>query len=204
MSLRPDLQIIADLIPAGARVLDVGCGGGELLAWLKTHKQVDARGLEIEQAKVSQCIGKGLSVIQGNAEADLSFYRKNSLEVVVLSRTLQAMQDPVNILKEILRIGQQAIVSIPNFGYWKNRFYFCLKGQMPVTATLSYEWYNTPNIHFCTLRDFVALCDALGLEITQRIFVDYQGNRSRFQQGIWLPNLLAEQGVFVIRKKPSA
>lgn len=195
---RPDLKLIANLVPEGAKVLDVGCGDGELLAWLANHKRVDARGLEMDQAKVREAIARGLAVIQGNAETDLSTYRKKSYDIVVLSRTLQAMHDPQEVLKQILRIGNQAIVSIPNFGYWKNRVYLSVKGRMPVTSTLSYAWHNTPNIHFCTLVDFHDFCQELGLEISRRICVDLSGSRSRFQQGRFLPNLMAEQAVFVI------
>lgn len=199
--IRPDLQLIADLIPPGAKVLDVGCGEGELLAWLKAHKTVDARGLEMSSDRVTQAISRGLSVIQGNAETDLHFYRQHSHDIVVLSRTLQAMHDPVAVLHEILRIGERAIVSIPNFGYWKNRAYLGMKGRMPVTKTLSYAWFNTPNIHFCTLRDFVDLCNEQSILIENRISVDREGQKSLFQHGISLPNLLAEQAVFVLRKK---
>lgn len=192
--LRNDLHVISQLIPMGVRVLDVGCGDGELLAWLKAHKQVDGRGLEMEHDKVTSCISKGLSVIQGNAESDLHFYPDKSHDIVVLSRTLQAMHDPLSILKKIIRIGSKAIVSIPNFGYWKNRAYLAFKGKMPVTSTLSYEWYNTPNIHFCTLKDFVLLCRDQQIQIHERIFIDHTGYITRGK----IPNLLAEQGIFVI------
>jgi methionine biosynthesis protein MetW len=181
--LRPDLQMIADLVPIGAKLLDVGCGDGALLAWLKAH---------------TQAIARGLSVIQGNAETDLHFYRKASHDIVVLSRTLQAMHDPVAVLQEILRIGKQAIISIPNFGYWKNRAYLGLRGRMPVTKTLTYEWYNTPNIHFCTLHDFVDLCALQKIQIHQRIYLRNDGQKSLLQRGIAIPNVLAEQALFVL------
>jgi methionine biosynthesis protein MetW len=196
--LRSDLQLIADLVPKGTKVLDVGCGDGELLAWLAAHKQVDARGLEMDQGKVREAIARGLPVIQGNAETDLSTYRKKSYDSVILSRTLQAMHDPQEILKQILRIGNQVIVSIPNFGYWKNRTHLGFKGRMPVTSTLTYAWHNTPNIHFCTLADFELLCEELGIKILQRICVNLAGERSVIQKGTTLPNLLAEQAVFVL------
>ncbi len=190
--------MIADLVPIGAKLLDVGCGDGALLAWLKAHKQVDGRGLEFSADKVTQAIARGLSVIQGNAETDLHFYRKASHDIVVLSRTLQAMHDPVAVLQEILRIGKQAIISIPNFGYWKNRAYLGLRGRMPVTKTLTYEWYNTPNIHFCTLHDFVDLCALQKIQIHQRIYLRNDGQKSLLQRGIAIPNVLAEQALFVL------
>ncbi len=199
--LRADLQVLANLVPQGAKVLDVGCGDGELLAWLVAHKQADARGLEMQQQRVKNCISKGLSVIQGNAEIDLEFYLAQSYDVVILSRTLQAMHDPVEILNQIIRIGIQVIVSIPNFGYFKNRIHLGMKGRMPVTSTLAYAWHNTPNIHFCTIRDFIELCQKQGISVEDHVYVGKEGKKSLFQGGLMLPNLLSEQGIFLLRGK---
>ncbi len=199
--LRPDLRIIADLIPHGVKLLDIGCGEGELMAWLAANKQVDTRGMEKDQQEVSACVAAGLSVIQGDAEQDLPYYPDKSYDYVVLSRTLQAMHDPKYILSELVRIGHHAIVSVPNFAYWKNRLYLALKGRMPVTKTLAYEWYNTPNIHFCTLRDMRILCEEMGITIERRINMTYRGEPSWFSGSDTLSNLLAEQGVFVMHKE---
>ena len=199
-TLRTDLQIIADLIQPNTQVLDVGCGDGQLLSWLAAHKNVHARGLEAELKLVRKCVETGVAVVQGDAEVDLEYYPKKSYDYVVLSRTLQTMLDPQMILNQIVDIGKQAIVSIPNFAYWKNRLYLGFKGRMPVTSTLTYEWYNTPNIHFCTLKDFVVLCQQNGIQIHQQLFVTSKGVRIRQDTGLSLANLTAEQGIFVISR----
>lgn len=198
--LRPDLKTIADMIPAGATLLDVGCGEGDLLAWLTREKQVAGRGMELSQAGVNRCIARGLSVIQGDADVDLEFYPDNAVDYAVLSQTLQTLRHPRQVLEHMVRIGRHAIVSVPNFGHWKNRLYLALKGRMPVTSRLSYTWYETPNIHFCTISDFVELCETLHLAIEQRHYVTHQGVRSAFQNNSGLANLFGEQGVFMIRK----
>jgi methionine biosynthesis protein MetW len=199
--LRPDLQLIADLIPRESAVLDVGCGSGELLAWLKSYKQVEARGLEAAPEGVAACISKGLAVVQGDAEIDLAYYGDKSFDVVVLSRTLQAMHEPLKILERLVDIGQQVIVSIPNFAYWRNRLHLGLKGRMPVTRSLTYQWYDTPNIHFCTLKDFVALCKQCGITIHQCHYLGIDGSEKKWPLPFDTANLLAEQGVFVISRK---
>lgn len=199
--LRPDLRAIAGLVPEGSSVLDVGCGEGELLAWLAQEKNVRGRGIEISQGNVNRCIAKGLAVIQGDADTDLKFYPDNACEVVILSQTLQTLRAPKDVLEHLVRIGRHAVVSVPNFGHWKNRLHLLLKGRMPVTKSLSHQWYDTPNIHFCTIRDFVMLCEELGLEIEQRLYVSNQGTPARFKsRGGGLANLFGEQGVFVVRK----
>lgn len=195
-----NVEHIAQFVPEGATVLDVGCGNGELLAELVEKKSVKGRGIELQPDRVSECIAKGLAVVQGNAETDLAYYLSDSFDVVILSRTLQAMHDPVAVLNHIIRIGRRAIVAIPNFGFWKNRYYLGLVGRMPVTKTLTYAWYNTPNIHFCTIRDFEVLCKEQEISIMGRHFVNREGCSSLFQQGTALPNLLSEQGIFVLEK----
>lgn len=199
-NLRPDLTVIASLITPGARVLDIGCGEGDLLAWLRDHKQVDGRGIEIDQAKVHRAIAAGIPVIQGDVNSDLAHYPDQSYDFVVLSQTLQTMQYPHKVLTELVRIGKQAIVSVPNFGHWKNRFYLAAFGKMPVTTTLSYQWYDTPNIHFCTIADFVVLAEKLGIRVEDRVMVDAQGHKAKFTgQGLYA-NLFGEQGVFLLKK----
>lgn len=199
-TLRPDLQAIADLVPPSARVLDIGCGEGELLAWLQQHRQVDARGIEIATDKVNCAIAAGVPVIQGDIETDLAFFPEHAFDVVILSQTLQALRDPRAVLGELMRVGKTAIVSVPNFGHWKNRMYLGFRGRMPVTKTLTYEWYDTPNIHFCTLSDFMTLCERMGIRVTKRIWVDAQGNPSRISGRGALANLLGQQGVFLLSR----
>lgn len=198
--LRPDLQVIADLIPEHAKVLDVGCGDGELLAWLAQHKKVDARGIELSQSGVNASIARGLSVIQGDADTDLREYPDKMYDCVVLSQTLQTMRDPKAVLGNLVRIGKTAIVSVPNFGYWKNRLYLLMFGRMPVTRTLSYEWYDTPNIHFCTLSDFVTLCENMHVNIDKRVYVDNRGTQAYFQGRGPFANVFGEQGIFMLSK----
>lgn len=199
--LRPDLAVIASLIRPGARVLDIGCGEGDLLDWLRAHQQVDGRGIEIDQQQVHRAIARGISVIQGDVASDLPHYPDQSYDFVVLSQTLQTMKDPRAVLQQLVRIGEQAIVSVPNFGYWKNRLQLMLTGRMPVNKTLSYEWYDTPNIHFCTITDFVILAEQLGITIEERVVVDANGQKSRFTgQGV-KANLFGQQGVFLLRAK---
>lgn len=198
--LRADLRIIADLVPENSKVLDVGCGDGELLAWLSVEKRVDGRGLELSQAGVNASIARGLSVVQGDADTDLSHYPDQSYDYVILSQTLQTMRDPKAVLESLVRIGRHAIVSVPNFGYWRNRLYLFLKGRMPVTKTLSYQWYDTPNIHFCTLADFVELCALTSIAIEKRVYVDNKGMQSSFQGKGALANIFGEQGVFMLKR----
>lgn len=200
--LRADLAVIADLIQPGARVLDVGCGDGALLKWLRDEKQVDGRGIEIDQPLVHRAIAAGIPVIQGDVDSDLPHYPDAGYDYVILSQTLQAMRDPRAVLLDLVRIGKSAIVSVPNFGHWRNRLHLALKGTMPVTKTLTYQWYDTPNIHFCTIADFVTLAESLGIAIEARVMVNGDGNKVSFRgKGRGLAaNLLGEQGVFLLRK----
>lgn len=198
--LRPDLKVIADLIPASSKLLDVGCGDGELLAWLTANKNVDGRGLELSQSGVNASIARGLSVVQGDADTDLNDYPDKTYDCVILSQTLQTMRDPKAVLGNLVRIGKRAIVSVPNFGYWRNRLHLMLFGRMPVTRTLSYQWYDTPNIHFCTLSDFVTLCDEMNIIIEKRVYVNQAGTTGIFRGKGALANVFGEQGIFMLKQ----
>ena len=196
--LRRDLRLIADMIAPNSRVLDIGCGDGALLAYLARAKAVDARGIELGQAGVNACVRHGLSVIQGDADRDLAAFPNAAFDVVVLSQTLQATREPRQVLEELLRIGKRAIVSFPNFGFWRIRLSLLFRGRMPVTELLHNPWYDTPNIHLCTLRDFVALCDEIGTRIERSLTLDRHGRPFALDPRGSLANLLAEQGVFVL------
>lgn len=195
MSLRPDLAAVADAVPAGARVLDIGCGDGALLAYLRDSKGVDARGIDVSSANVASAVARGLSVVQGDADADLGDYPDSAFDMVILSDALQAMRSPATVLGELVRIGQRAIVSFPNFAHWRVRASLALGGRMPVTKSLPVSWHETPNIHFCTIDDFRALASELGLRVESAAFLS-GGTR----RGEGLANLLAEQAVFVLAK----
>jgi methionine biosynthesis protein MetW len=198
--IRVDLQLIADMIEPGSRVLDVGCGDGALLDYLWHFKQVDGRGMEISTQGVNACVSAGLSVIQGDADGDLKDYPDHAFDYVVLSQTLQASRAPRTMLEHLTRIGRHAIVSFPNFAHWRARFHLALHGRMPVNDALPYEWYDTPNIHLCTIRDFTALCDALGISVVQSIALDYRGRARRIRSQPFLANLLGAQAVFLLKK----
>ena len=157
--MKKEFKVIADLLPSNTRVLDVGCGDGSLMSLLRKEKNINVRGLELNQSNVQQCIHKGLPVIQGNAETELHQFPDQSFDYVILSQTLQAFYEPEKVLKDLLRIGKSVIVSIPNFGYWKVRTKLLFFGKMPVTKTLPNTWYNTPNLHMCTIKDLFNFCD---------------------------------------------
>jgi methionine biosynthesis protein MetW len=196
--LRRDLRLIADMIAPGARVLDIGCGDGALLAYLTRRKGVDGRGMELSQSGVNACVGHGLSVIQGDADRDLEAYPSGAFDVVVLSQTLQATRNPRRVVKTLVRIGRRAIVSFPNFGFWRIRLNLLTAGRMPVSPLLPYPWYETPNIHLCTIRDFVAMCDELSIGVERGVTLDRLGRPYPFEPHGRLANLLGEQGVFVL------
>ncbi|WP_156420752.1 methionine biosynthesis protein MetW [Aureimonas sp. AU22] len=198
---RVDLRTIADLVEPGARVLDVGCGDGSLMEILQARRGVDARGIELSQPGVNECVRRGLSVIQGDADRDLVHYPDGAFDYAILSQTIQATENPKLVLAELLRIGRRAVVSFPNFGHWSVRSSLFFKGRMPVTKSLSYSWYDTPNIHFCTIRDFVELTREVGAEVESAIALDSAGQRvgMRLPWAVW--NLLGAQAVFVLRRR---
>jgi len=196
---RIDLELITSLVDKKMRVLDVGCGNGELLQSLKTKNDVIGQGLELKQERVNQCVAKGLSAIQGDADKDLSLYPDQSFDCVILSQTIQATSDPKLILKELIRIGKKAIVSIPNFGFWKVRLSLGINGRMPRTKKLIYNWYDTPNIHLCTILDFINLCNELNIQIEKTITLSSDNNKSYNGLPNKLSNLFSEEAIFLIK-----
>ena len=196
---RIDLELITSLVDRKMRVLDVGCWNGELLQSLKTKNGVIGQGLELKQERVNQCVEKGLSAIQGDADKDLSLYPDQSFDCVILSQTIQATGDPKLILKELIRIGKKAIVSIPNFGYWKVRLSLGINGRMPRTKKLIYNWYDTPNIHLCTILDFINLCNELNIQIEKTITLSSNNNKSFNGLPNKLSNLFSEEAIFLIK-----
>ena len=198
---RIDLLVVADMVAPKSRVLDVGCGDGTLLRLLAEERGVDARGIELSQSGVNDCVAKGLSVIQGDADADLADYPDDAFDYVILSQTLQATRHPRQVLEHMLRIGHHAIVSFPNFGHWRIRAQIALQGRMPVTKSLSASWYETPNIHFCTIRDFIGLVDEIGAKTERSIALDQQGRPLRFAAPWWVLNLIGDQAVFELSRK---
>jgi methionine biosynthesis protein MetW len=199
--LRPDLAAISEMISARARVLDVGCGDGALLEHLSTTKQVDGRGLELSQQNVNACVARGLAVIQGDADTDLHEYPSQVFDFVILSQTIQATRNPKSVLGHLLRIARYTAVSLPNFGHWKVRLSLMAHGRMPRTRALGYEWYDTPNIHLCTIADFVALVQECGAEIERALAMDGSGRTKPMQAHAWGPNVSAQGAIFLLRAK---
>jgi methionine biosynthesis protein MetW len=198
--LRPDLALIAEMVVPGSRVLDIGCGDGALLAHLARAKSVDGRGMELSQAGVNACVRSGLSVIQGDADNDLEAYPTGAFDYVILSQTLQATRQPRQVLESLARIGRHAIVSVPNFGYWRVRLALLLTGRMPRSPLLSFTWWDTPNIHLCTIRDFTELARTLGVSIEEARMLDPMGKPYGFSAGHPTANWLAAQGVFLLKR----
>ena len=198
--MKPEFKIISDLIETNMRVLDVGCGDGTLMEFLKNNKKIDIRGIEISKNNVQQCIGKGLTVIEGDAEKDLSQFPDGSFDFVILSQTLQAFLNPEKVISELLRVGKKAIVTIPNFGYWKVRLHLLFKGTMPITRTLPDEWYNTPNLHMCTIQDFFNFCEGKKINLYKSIALHNLKSSQITVTNLKLKNLTAVLGIFLIEK----
>jgi len=192
--MRADLDIIQEWIPAGSRVLDLGCGDGDLLYWLRENKQVTGYGLEIDPKQIANCVDKGINVIEQDLDQGLGNFASNSFDVVVMTQSLQALRYPDKVLREMLRVGRTCIITFPNFAHWRCRWYLATKGRMPVSEFLPYTWYNTPNIHFCTFRDFEALCREMQVSVRDHLAVDHQHRDSPISR-LW-PNLMGEIGIY--------
>jgi len=197
--VRADLKLIEPWVRPGTHVLDLGCGDGTLLAHLRDKKNVQGYGIEIDEAQITRCIEKGVNVIEHNLDSKgLKSFADQQFDTVIMTQALQAVRQPDVMLEEMLRLGQQGIVTFPNFGYWRCRQYLMLHGKMPMSKTLPYTWYNTPNIHLCTFKDFEALCKKKGIKILNKTVVDSDFSQSRFAK-MW-PNLFAEFAVYRITR----
>ena len=198
---RADLGVIAGFVTPGARVLDVGCGSGALLQRLEDEKQADGRGIELSQKGVNDAVARGLSVVQGDADHDLSTYPDDAFDYVILSQTLQATHNPRLVLEQLLRIGRKVVVSFPNFGNWRVRSQFVFSGRMPITQDLPYSWYDTPNIHFCTVRDFIRLTEEVEARVEDAVALRGNGRRLRHSLPLALWNLWADQAIFLLSRR---
>ena len=196
--MKQEFKIISDLIEKNTRVLDVGCGDGILMEYLKYNKEIDIRGIEISKDNVQKCLSKGLTVIEGDAEKDLLQFPDSSFDFVILSQTLQAFLNPEIVIKELLRVGKKAIVTIPNFGFWKVRLHLLIKGTMPITKNLPDEWYNTPNLHMCTIKDFYNFCENRKIKLDKSLALHNEKISSNNKLNLNTKNLSAELGIFLI------
>ena len=198
--MKEEFKVISKLIDEKSRVLDVGCGDGILMEYLLKNKVVDIRGLEISKEKVKKCLSNGLAVVEGDAEYDLIQIPDLSFDYVILSQTLQAFMSPENVIKDLLRVGKKVIVTIPNFGHWKVRVDLLFKGEMPITKNLPYEWYNTPNLHMCTIQDFYNFCNNKGINIFKTISLNGQKTSKITSSNLKFKNLISELGIFLLEK----
>ena len=198
--MKKEFKVISDLIEEKSRALDIGCGDGNLMEYLLQNKTKDIRGLEISKEKVQKCLSKGLAVIEGDAENDLEQFPNKSFDYVILSQTLQAFLSPENVINELLRVGNRAIVTIPNFGHWKVRIDLLIKGTMPVTKNLPNEWFNTPNLHMCTILDFYNFCKNRNIKIFRSLSLNGEKISDISQSNLKFKNLISELGIFLIEK----
>ncbi len=198
LEMKKEFKVIADLLPNNTRVLDVGCGDGSLMSLLNKEKHIEVRGLELSQENVQECIHKGLPVIQGNAETELHQFPDKSFDYVVLSQTLQAFYEPEKVLRNLLRIGKSVVISIPNFGFWKVRIKLLFFGEMPVTKTLPNTWYNTPNLHMCTIKDLFNFCDEKKINIKKVVGVNENKTSIIRRSNLEIKNLFSKVGIFLI------
>jgi len=198
--MKNEFKVIADIIEKNKRVLDVGCGDGTLMSFLKDNKNIDCRGMEISKNKVQKCIEKGLTVIEGNAENDLIQFPNKSFDYAILSQTLQAFLNPELVINELLRVGKKAIVTIPNFGYWKVRLHLLIKGTMPITKTLPDEWHNTSNLHMCSIKDFVYFAKNRNFKISKSLALNNKSISPIKGSNLGYKNLIADLGIFLIER----
>jgi len=199
LAYRPDHLLIAEMVERGSKVLDVGCGDGDLLQLLES-RGIDGRGIELSREGVNHCVAKGLAVVQGDADTDLSNYPDDAFDYVILSQTLQATRRPKAVLENLLRIGRRAIVTFPNFGFWRMRLQLLIGGHMPRTENLPATWYDTPNIHFCTIKDFVQLCGEINVKMERAVALDSYARPLRFNMPWWFWNMFGEQGIFLLSR----
>ena len=198
--MKQEFKIISDFIEKNTRVLDVGCGDGTLMEYLKTNKEIDIRGIEISKSNSQKCVSKGLIVIEGDAEKDLTQFPDSSFDFVILSQTLQAFLDPEMVIQELLRVGKKAIVTVPNFGFWKVRLHLLIKGTMPITKNLPDEWYNTPNLHMCTIKDFYNFCHDREIKLDKALALHNEKTSTINEINLNTKNLSAELGIFLIKR----
>ena len=196
--MKQEFKVISEIIDKNSKVLDVGCGNGDLIKYLQEKTNANVRGLEISKSSVQNCLSKGLTVIEGNAENDLYQFPKQSFDFVILSQTLQAFLNPEEVLKQLMRVGKKVIITIPNFGHWKIRINLLLKGTMPVTKNLPYSWYNTPNLHMCTIKDFFDFCRERKIKIFKTLSLSNNNLTQITANNLKLKNLTSELGIFLI------